>query len=1427
MNNSTSKAASAHGVKQQRTHPYARPSTTGTSARQSPSPSPVLLQSAGSLSKQPLTTTASKQAETVPVSDLVQFARNAFAQKDFAASLQFLTRALSVVPKDINLLDSRAACLEKLGQLEKALEDAKAMIRTFPQNPKGYLRAGKTLRLQQNVKAATKLYVAGVERCSKGSKDYETLEQMASKMNEKLEEMIKRETRVLDPMDRLPFELIMAVFDSLTFTERVRCLTISKKWMTYLGSVRHFWQSIDLAKRVPTATHLPAYAMFLPAQPDQEPNNKVTNKTVLQLVKYAPPKALWLGCAHQITSGLLSQLGRIKRAASIETLSLRMNSKIYEQEFSQFWSLTPRLRVLDLHGCFGVMDGAVVSVIERCPNLEELDISDCRITEVCVMKNCTVPLPNMKKLVIGRWESAFSKEGIDAMVVRFPNLVTLDIRTMRPKGIEALEDLSKLKQLKHLYTDSIETSSEEATNWVVQRWVEGIPHLESLQIPACKGVSDLTIQLIAAGPGEPGSNRRGWSSSLRMLDLKFAGYMSVTDKVFHTIKDHCPKVQFVNLSSCGKLTGLGLMALVNNRGRGLERVCVDNCKQVSESSENSTVQTAPENNNTPPASAATLLAQTPADTSKHDSSTNGTPNDNDNKQLRPSIDDDLQQQHRQQATTSDNSTSMPATDITHIVYPPPSQSDSQATYSPPSPVSTNPFRRSPSVSPSLSATPSLTNRPPLQLPDEDPFSLSAVAAALDPVAVTHSSLTTATSSTTSPATQDPTLSSVPPELPPPPAYTPTASVLDDRASGSSGVGASDATSVATLSPVPSVNTSAPTVEAPVTSTTAATTAATTTTALGTTQSRTSLSRESEPVNQYVLKPIDWIDPATGIEKRIKIITQNENGPCPLLALCNTLILQGKVAIRPYDRPTIGYDHLLELLADYLLHEEPSDVSAAPQRVGEHVETEKAKSRLEIESALRLLPHLEHGLDVNVFFKSIRGFEPTAELGLFHTFGVELVHGWVVSPVIDTPMYALVDGPAGITSYNKAVECIVSGDDAGGGLVVEDLSGNITPILPSNQTSQRTRTTTSGSETMSKDEKIRQALVVQEFMNTTKTQLTHYGLHVLQESLPEGHLCAFFRNNHFCTLFKNPMDGTLYTLVTDQSLAHELSIVWESLVDIDGAGDFLDGLFRQGALEVGDYARNNQPLDSHPTLGDGGGDEDFALALQLQQQEEEEEARRLQKSKSRTSQQLGNNNSNNNSSSSSSSRPSQQHGNYRLSQINGSSNGGAFLSLQDQMYETDEQMAARLHQEYLASSQQQLQQQQQQQQQQQYRQQQDQVQQQYMFQSLKNTHQYPTQYQHNPNGVPQNVFGQSPSLQYQQQYPQQQYPGHQQQQLPVLHQQPAQQHPQLQQQQQQQQQQRPQQPQQNTQSTAPGQGHNRQRIPSDSSSRKGKEKCIIQ
>lgn len=134
-NNSGNKALSAHSLKQQRTLPYARPTNT-TNTSNTVRHSPLLQQATGSLNRQPLISQASKQAETVPVNDLVQLARSAFSQKNFTAALQFLTRALTVAPKDINLLDSRAASYEKVGQLDKALDDAKAMIRIFPQNPK-------------------------------------------------------------------------------------------------------------------------------------------------------------------------------------------------------------------------------------------------------------------------------------------------------------------------------------------------------------------------------------------------------------------------------------------------------------------------------------------------------------------------------------------------------------------------------------------------------------------------------------------------------------------------------------------------------------------------------------------------------------------------------------------------------------------------------------------------------------------------------------------------------------------------------------------------------------------------------------------------------------------------------------------------------------------------------------------------------------------------------------------------------------------------------------------------------------------------------------------------------------------------------------------------------------------------------------------
>jgi len=61
----------------------------------------------------------------------------------------------------------------------------------------------------------------------------------------------------------------------------------------------------------------------------------------------------------------------------------------------------------------------------------------------------------------------------------------------------------------------------------------------------------------------------------------------------------------------------------------------------------------------------------------------------------------------------------------------------------------------------------------------------------------------------------------------------------------------------------------------------------------------------------------------------RIITQNFNGPCSFIAICNILILRGHINIQPPSRVTVSYEFLSQLVAEYLLTTSSDvDISAA-------------------------------------------------------------------------------------------------------------------------------------------------------------------------------------------------------------------------------------------------------------------------------------------------------------------------------------------------------------------------------------------------------------------------------------------------------------------------------------------------------------------
>ncbi|CAL8396446.1 unnamed protein product [Gadus morhua 'NCC'] len=283
---------------------------------------------------------------------------------------------------------------------------------------------------------------------------------------------------------------------------------------------------------------------------------------------------------------------------------------------------------------------------------------------------------------------------------------------------------------------------------------------------------------------------------------------------------------------------------------------------------------------------------------------------------------------------------------------------------------------------------------------------------------------------------------------------------------------------------------------------------------------------------YLVKWITWK------EKKTPIITQSENGPCPLLAIMNTLFLRWKAKLPPQTE-VITTEDLMAHLGECVLSVTPREKTNAME----------LNFQQNMSDAMAVLPKLSTGLDVNVGFSGVSHFEYTPECIVFDLLDIPLYHGWLVDPQSPEVLAAV-----GKLSYNQLVEKIIDYKHS------EDSS------------------------------RVSEGLVAEQFLESTATQLSYHGLCELSSTVQEGQLSVFFRNNHFSTLIKH--QGHLYLLVTDQGFLGEEGLVWESLHNVEGDGNFCDADFR---LCHPPQRTPQPPLQDQRQI-----DQDYLVAVSLQQ-----------------------------------------------------------------------------------------------------------------------------------------------------------------------------------------------------------------------------------
>ena len=392
---------------------------------------------------------------------------------------------------------------------------------------------------------------------------------------------------------------------------------------------------------------------------------------------------------------------------------------------------------------------------------------------------------------------------------------------------------------------------------------------------------------------------------------------------------------------------------------------------------------------------------------------------------------------------------------------------------------------------------------------------------------------------------------------------------------------------------------------------------------------------------YQVRLVNWYDISSPTNpRRSPIMVQNANGPCPLLALVNALVLTTSSDITT---PLVETLRVREQVSLGLLLDAVIDELMSGRRRG------SGEVLPDVSELYAFLVNLHTGMNVNPRFvpseeapvnlmdapidiptslhesRKAGGFEDTREMRLYSTFSIPLIHGWI--PPRNHPAFASLKRTA--ETYEDAQNIMFREEELEEKLQRQGLSPEEQLILED-------------------------IASVKYFLSSTATQLTGYGLDTVTETLAPGSVAILFRNDHFSTLYRHPKSGQLLTLVTDMGYAGHDEVVWESLVDVSGEGcEFFAGDFRPVGNVAGDtqqqpistqaednsgwttvgsrsrrrrQSRSNPDLpaldtlninDSYPNVESANTeqeDHDLALAMQLQEEEEERERQESAKRK---------------------------------------------------------------------------------------------------------------------------------------------------------------------------------------------------------------------
>ena len=288
-------------------------------------------------------------------------------------------------------------------------------------------------------------------------------------------------------------------------------------------------------------------------------------------------------------------------------------------------------------------------------------------------------------------------------------------------------------------------------------------------------------------------------------------------------------------------------------------------------------------------------------------------------------------------------------------------------------------------------------------------------------------------------------------------------------------------------------------------------------------------------------------------RKRRIMLQEKNGPCALIAIYNHLVLKGEV---------------------YSLDTKSISITYATELIAKKVESGYEKGKYSLEEIVAKLVGIGEGMCLDIGFDSVFSFEQSIEREIFRLLNIQLCHCWLPDPNDSALTQQALQGSSSTEALNelfeeekefeKELEEKESKKESKIELKKESgkelkESKDESEKEPKNESEKELKESKNGSRKELNESNEKASLIKSFMFEDFPTQATPFGITQLTESIDNNELIILYRNNHFMNLFKH--NNTLFLLCTDVGFKEEKKIVWQSFTSIDGNDFYFDSRFR--------------------------------------------------------------------------------------------------------------------------------------------------------------------------------------------------------------------------------------------------------------------------